>query len=205
MVRTLLIACIILFSVTITSAQTWLEYYDSTYLYWEKDWKKSSNLLLKALPLAEQELGNEHPNYAVLLNDLGICYWKSGDFKLAISTLEKSLRIKKVSLGDEDPDYKASLLNLANILHDNNNHLKAENLYLEVITSYDSTSFKDAYYTAALNSLGILYERQAQFDQAEKQYLRALSFASESAGSDHPIYAKALHNLANLYKKTGEV
>lgn len=205
MVRTLLIVCIISLSVTTASAQTWLEYYDSTYLYWEKDWKKSIELLNKALPLAEKDIGDEHPNFAVLLNDLSICYWKSGDFKLATSTLERSLRIKKVSLGEEDPDYKASLLNLANILHDNNNRVRAENLYMEVIESYDSTSFKDGYYVAALNNLGSLYERQALFSQAEKYYLEVLTYTNEAAGDSHSTYAKALHNLGNLYKKTGNI
>ena len=204
MVRTLLIACILSFTATISMAQTWLQYYDSTYLFWGKDWQKATQLLNKALPLAEQDLGNEHPNFAVLLNDLGICYWKSGDFKLAISTFEKSLRIKKVSLGEEDPDYTASLLNLANILHDNNNRLEAENLYLQVIAGYESGTFKDGYYTAALNDLGILYEKQAQFDQAEKRYLQVLSHAGESTDSTHANFAKALHNLGNLYRKTGE-
>lgn len=205
MFRTLLIACMLTFSVTICPAQKWEEYYDSTYLFWGKDWQKAMQLLNKALPLAEEALGNEHPNYAVLLNDLGICYWKSGDFKRAISSFEKSLRIKKVSLGEEDPDYTASLLNLANILHDNNNRLEAENLYLEVIAGYDSANFKNAYYTAALNDLGTLYEKQALFDQAEKRYLQVLSHAAESTDSTHANFGKALHNLGNLYRKTGQI
>lgn len=205
MVRTLLITCMLVLSVTISSAQTWLDYYDSTYLFWEKDWKKTINLLNKALPLAEKDIGNDHPNYAVLLNDLSLCYWKSGNLKLATSTLEKSLRIKKATIGEKDPDYKASVLNLANILHDNNNQLKAENLYLEVIESYDSVDFKDGYYVAALNNLGTLYEKQAQFDEAERHYLQILIPTNDANGANHLTHAKALHNLGNLYRKTGDV
>src|SRR5690606_11556739 len=109
MVRILLIVFFLFNAVIQSTAQSWMEYYDSTYLYWEKDWNKTITLLNTALPLAEKDIGGEHPNYAVLLNDLGISYWKTGNFKQAAILLEKSIRIKKVSLGEIDPDYKASL------------------------------------------------------------------------------------------------
>src|SRR5690606_33641903 len=94
--------------------------------------------------------------------------------------------------------------NLASILHDNN-QIKAENLYLNIIESYKKSDFKDAFYTTALNSLGNLYETQANYSQAEKFYLLALSQKGETAGISHPTYAKVLLDLGNLYKKAGNL
>lgn len=205
MLRIFLIVCFVLNAVSFSSAQSWLDYYDSTYLYWEKDWNKTIALLDTALPLAEKDIGGEHPNYAVLLNDLGVSYWKAGNFKQAATILEKSIRIKKVSLGEEDPDYKASILNLANVLYDNKNFSGAEANYLKIIESYNNVEFKDAYYLTALSSLGSLYESQANYNQAEKYYLRALQHKEETTGSSHLTYAKVLQNLGNLYKKSGDI
>lgn len=205
MVRILLIVFLFFNAVLSSSAQSWMDYYDSTYLYWEKDWSKTIALLDTALPLAEKDIGGEHPNYAVLLNDLGVSYWKTGNLRQATAILEKSIRIKKVSLGEEDPDYKASLLNLANVLYDSKNLTGAEDYYFKVIESYKNVEYKDAYYQTALNSLGGLYESQANYDQAEKYYLKALEYKEETAGSSHLTYAKVLQNLGNLYKKSGNI
>src|SRR5690554_3873100 len=102
MIRALLLIFLIPITTVATLGQSWTDYYDSTALYWEKDWNKTRSLLQKALSLAEKEIGVEHPNYAVLLNDLGLCYWHQGNYRLAESTLERSLSIKRVTLGAQD-------------------------------------------------------------------------------------------------------
>src|SRR5690606_27018552 len=50
-----------------------------------------------------------------------------------------------------------------------------------------------------------LYEYQANYDQAEKYYLKALEHKEETTGSSHLTYARVLQNLGNLYKKSGNI
>lgn len=201
-----LVAIFLFLSTTGTaSAQSWSIYYDSTAFFWAKDWPKTISLLEKSLSLAEKEIGREHPNYAILLNDLGLGYWHTGNFQLAESTLDRSLRLKKVSLGEKDSEYTATLLNIAGMMHAMNRKGKAESLYLQVLDQYKESNVKDAYYTATLNNLGNLYEEEANYGLAEKQYLKAMAHKAETVGKEHSSYAKTLNNLGTLYQKIGKI
>lgn len=205
MIRALLLIFLIPITTVATLGQSWTDYYDSTALYWEKDWNKTRSLLQKALSLAEKEIGVEHPNYAVLLNDLGLCYWHQGNYRLAESTLERSLSIKRVTLGAQDIEYTASLLNMAGLLHDTNQKGRAESLYLQVLEQYGHDRPKDIYYAEALTGVGSLYEEEANYGLAEKQYLQALHYKATTVGKLHPAYAKVLGNLGRLYQKMGNI
>ena len=205
MIRALLLILFILITVPVAHGQSWSDYYDSTALYWEKDWEKTRSLLQKAIGLAEKEIGVEHPNYAVLLNDLGLSYWHLGNYRLAESAFERSLSIKKVTLGTQDIEYTASLLNMAGMLHDIDQKGRAESLYLQTLEQYTDGHPKDVYYAEALNSLGNLYEEEANYGLAEKQYIQALQYKTASVGKEHPTYAKALGSLARLYQKMGNI
>lgn len=205
MTRVLLLIPFFFIAAHAAHGQSWSDYYDSTAMYWEKDWGKTRSLLQKAVGLAEKEIGVEHPNYAVLLNDLALCYWHLGNYRLAESTLERSLSIKKVTLGIHDVEYTASLLNMAGMLHDINQKGRAESFYLQVLDQYTDAITKDVYYVEALNSLGNLYEEEANFGLAEKQYLQVLQYKTATVGKEHPTYAKALGSLARLYQKMGNI
>lgn len=203
MIRAHLLISLFFIATAVAHGQSWTNYYDSTALYWEKDWGKTKSLLQEALVLAEKEIGVEHPNYAVLLNDLGLCYWHQGNYRLAETAFERSLSIKKVTLGAQDVEYTASLLNMAGMLHDTNRKERAESLYLQVLDQYIPDHPKNVYYAEALTNLGSLYEEEANYGLAEKQYLQALEYKATTVGKDHPTYAKALGNLGRLYQKTG--
>lgn len=205
MIRALLLIYFTFITAVAAYGQSWTVYYDSTALYWEKDWKKTKDLLNEALRLAEKEIGIEHPNYAVLLNDLGLCYWHQGNYRLAESAFERSLSIKKVTLGDKDIEYTATLLNMAGMLHDTNQKGRAESLYLQVLEQYTEAQSKNVYYTTTLSSLGNLYEEEANFGLAERQYLLALAHKATAVGEEHPTYAKILGDLGRLYQKMGSV
>jgi tetratricopeptide (TPR) repeat protein len=53
-----------------------------------------------------------------------------------------------------------------------------------------------------MNQLGLLYERQVHFPEAEALYCRALALGEQSFGTDHPAMATYLNNLAALLQAT---
>jgi tetratricopeptide (TPR) repeat protein len=57
-------------------------------------------------------LGENHPDYATCINDLGLFYLKKGRYNEALLCLEKSLGIRKRIFPKDHPDYIASLGNL---------------------------------------------------------------------------------------------
>ncbi len=54
-----------------------------------------------------------------------------------------------------------------------------------------------------LNTLGILYDHQGNYSEAEPLYLQSLSILERQLGADHPNVADSLNNLAELYRSQG--
>lgn len=186
------------------TAQSWRIYYDSTELYWGGDWEKCIDLLEKALPLAEQESGKNHPNYVVLLNDLGLCYNYTRELEKAEELYKETLLLKKEVLGEDDLDYAATLLNLALIYQEQNKTEEAEKLYQDILRNYQvNYGDKHPEYASIQNYLGLLYNESGDYAKAEAAYKKALHIYSISYGKESSYYATALKNLGNLQKAMG--
>ena len=54
----------------------------------------------------------------------------------------------------------------------------------------------------SLNNLGLLYEAQGKYAEAEPLYQRALGIWEKALGPDHPNAATSLENYAALLRKT---
>ncbi|MGI9543037.1 MAG: tetratricopeptide repeat protein [Cyclobacteriaceae bacterium] len=195
----------LLLSLQSLQAQSWKALYDSTELYWNSDWSKCIDLLERALPLAESDLGQQNANYLVLANDLGLAYLESGLYGKAQPIFEGVVATKKEQLGINHPEYATSLLNLAGIYQDQGFSEQAEKLYLEAIENY-KVSLGDEHpdYATAIQNLGYLYESNGYYSRAEDLYLNAIRIRKFAIGDVHPNYASSLHSLGQLYSKTGE-
>jgi CHAT domain-containing protein/Tfp pilus assembly protein PilF len=185
--------------------QSWKALYDSTEIYWDKDWGKCVALLEEALPLAAEDLSPTSKNYLVLMNDLGLAYLESGDYTKAKSLFVDLVELKKDLLGINSAEYAASLVNLAGIYQDLGELDQAEALFLEAIANY-KVSLGDQHpdFATAVQHLGQLYESQARYTQAEALYLNAINIRKFAIGSFHPNYAGSLFSLGRLYRKTGD-
>lgn len=192
------------FSLSLQS-QEWKALYDSTGVYWNKDWDKCIALLEEALPLAARDISPTSNNYMVLMNDLGLAYLQSGDYTKAKTLFLDLVDLKKDRLGVNSAEYAASVVNLAGIYQDLGENDEAEKLYLEAIENY-KVSLGDQHpdYATAIQNLGQLYEGQARYTQAETLYLNAIHIRKISIGSFHPNYASSLFSLGRLYRKAGD-
>ncbi|GJM27492.1 MAG: hypothetical protein DHS20C17_01270 [Cyclobacteriaceae bacterium] len=187
------------------ASQNWKTLYDSTEIYWDKDWDKCVSLLEEALPLAARDMSPNSKNYMVLMNDLALAYLESGDYTKAKTLFVDLVELKKELLGINSAEYAASLVNLSGIYQDLGEYEKAESLYLEAIANY-KVSLGDQHpdYATAVQHLGQLYESQARYTQAEALYLNAINIRKFAIGSFHPNYASSLFTLGRLYRKTGD-
>lgn len=57
----------------------------------------------------------------------------------------------------------------------------------------------------AMNSLGNLYAAQANMNEAEKMYLRALTGYEKALGPDHTSSLDIVKNIGTLYKRQGKM
>ena len=72
--------------------------------------------LERSLAISEQVLGEQHPDTATSLNNLGMLLQAMGDYAGARPYLERSLAISEQVLGAQHPDTATSLNNLGMLL-----------------------------------------------------------------------------------------
>jgi tetratricopeptide (TPR) repeat protein len=82
----------------------------------------------KALDVAEQTMGPNHPSVARSLNNLAEVYRAQGQYAQAEPLYQRSLAIREKALGTNHPDVVASLQNLAALYRVTRRTAEAETL-----------------------------------------------------------------------------
>ena len=83
----------------------------------------------KALQVAEQNVGPDHPDVATSLNNLALLYKTQRDYAKAEPLYKRSLAIREKALGPDHPSVATSLNNLALLYDTQGEYAKAEPLY----------------------------------------------------------------------------
>lgn len=160
-------------SVAAQNNPPWKTYYDSTQLFWAKDWNKTVQLLENAEHFALSDLGAYHQNYLTILNDLGTAYWKAKDYPRAEQTLKRSLDLKSEVFSQNDKEVILSLNNLAGLYAERGDWAKSKSLYQKILKR-DTDSVRDDVYVSAAQSLVSLYDLNHQADSAD-MWLRRIA------------------------------
>ena len=146
-------------------AQPWKIYYDSTQIYWAKDWNKTVRLLESAERSALSDLGLYHENYLTILNDLGTAYWKARNYPRAEQALSKSLTLKAEVYPVNDKEVILSMSNLAGFYAEQGAWKKSKTLYNRILKT-DPASIPTDIYVSAAQNLVSLYDMNQQSDSA---------------------------------------
>ena len=174
------------------------------YLYNKGNYFDATKYYLESLRIYKEVLGENHPDYATFLNNLGVLYKAQGNNSKAEHYYLESLRICKEVLGENHPSYASSLHNLGELYHTQGNYTEAEKCYLESLRIYKEVlGEKHPDYATILNNLGVLYKAQGNYSAAEQYYLESLRIRKDVLGEDHPDYANSLNNLGSLYQYQG--
>ncbi len=115
----------------------------STY---QRDEKTAVDAVQKALMLYEsiKGFGNNHPKYAVALNELGRCYLSFNKFKEADSCFLRALNIRLSAKIRNYYDIAKSYRNLGELAYKNMEHSKADSLLKIGLQIADSVSGKES-------------------------------------------------------------
>ena len=150
--------------------------------------------------VVQQRLGEEHPNYAITLNNLAQLYRSQGRYSEAEPLYQRALAIDETSLPPDHPHLATSLNNLAGLYESQGRYSEAEPLYQKAL-AIDETSLPPDHPQLAthLNNLAGLYKSQGRYSEAEPLYQRAMAIDEASLPPDHPDLARDLNNLAGLY------
>ena len=82
-------------------------------LYKQGSYERAVTVAKKALQIAEQEVGPDHPDVATCLNNLAELYRAQGQYAQAEPLLKRSLSIFETTFGPNHSDVATSLKNLA--------------------------------------------------------------------------------------------
>ena len=135
---------------------------------------------LKELLRAEELYPGDH----LVQNDLGLVYMSKYRYDLAEKHFKKAIQLK--------PDYAAAKNNLGTV------YLAMENWHVAIAT-FQSIEGNLLYATPhyPLSNLGLAYYNLAEYESAEKYYLRALDL--------EPRFAIALRGLGRTYIAMGRI
>ena len=97
-------------------------------LYQAGDYKRATAIAEKALKVAEENVGPDHPDVATTLNNLAGLYTAQGEYAKAEPLFKRSLAILEKALGPDHPSVATSLNNIAALYRATNRPELAEPL-----------------------------------------------------------------------------
>ncbi|MBF0587674.1 MAG: tetratricopeptide repeat protein [Magnetococcales bacterium] len=149
--------------------------------------------LQRALEIAEQTYGPDHPKTAVALNNLGRIRADAERFLEASELHARALTILESTLGMEHDSVSGTLTLLAKTLHELGKYEQAkvhlERAHVILTKQLDPDHPKIA---ALLNQMGLLLIDLEQHNAARRQFNRALTILQKRYGSQHLKVAETL-------------
>ena len=160
-------------------------------------------LYRRALTLAENTFGPDHPEVATLLSNLGLLLQAANRLDEAEPLMRRALAIAENNFGPEHPAVAGCLNNLAGLLRETGPLAEAEPLMRRTVKITEKSLGPDHPNLAVqLDNLGTLLQSTNRLAEAEPLMRRALAIAEDSLGPDHPEVATHLSNVGRLLHAT---
>jgi len=102
-------------------------------LYKQGRYKEAAQVAEKALKVAKETFGANHPKVAINLNNLGSAWHALSEYQKAIELYEQALTIDRKVYGDEHPQVTIGLNNLGSAWHALGEYQKAITLFKQAL------------------------------------------------------------------------
>lgn len=196
-----------------------------TQLYEQGQYAAAMEPAREALDLARIHFGEDDPQYATALNDIGVLLVLQKEYKQAEKLHLKAIEIRRKILGDKHPDYAESLYNLAFLYNENGYYaqsgllyIKASEIYREIFGDQDpnyiaSQEEVDSIGKLVINTineikgLGLLVQSlvdRASMEEAIHIANKARDLASHHLNKSYPVYTSCTKNLARCMQAKGD-
>jgi serine/threonine protein kinase len=165
-------------------------------------------LLQDALAIRRRTLGEQHPEVAESLDDLGSLQFEIGNLGEAERLLRDALALRRRTLGDEHLDTATTENHLAMALRRKETpeaNAEVEQLYRSALAARRKVlGADDRAIAESLNDLGLLFsQNKRDYAAAEPLFREALEINRRVFGNDHLEVSITLNNLALLLRDTG--
>jgi CHAT domain-containing protein/Tfp pilus assembly protein PilF len=154
----------------------------------------------RALVIDERTRGPNHPDVAVVLNNMSVMYRGVGRYHEAEAAIKRAITIQERARGRDDAEVARGMNNLGRIYALQNRSAEAEELYKRALAIRERKLGANHPYTAStLFFLAELYSLQDRFGEAEGLLKRALVIHEKTYGKNHKYVASILDSLAEVY------
>lgn len=159
---------------------------------------EAAPILSRAVAIGEQQLGADHPDVVILLNDISRLYLRHGAHAHAEPLLQRLLEIKRAK-GEEHPEVATVLASIASVRQTLGRHDEAEQLWRRVLDIRERTLAPNHIATAsALEHLGLSCAARGKLHEALQLLQRALGMREITLGSEHPSLRAVRERIADL-------
>ncbi|MEM6577310.1 MAG: tetratricopeptide repeat protein [Pseudomonadota bacterium] len=168
--------------------------------------EEAVTLYREAMEIDKATIGEQHPHYAIRLNNLASVVRAQGQYEQAETLFRQAIEIGKTTIGEDHPAYAMRLNNLGETLGLQGRFQEAEALYRQAI-EIDKATIGVAHpdYAVHVNNLAHVLQEQGRVEEAETLYREAGKITKTTLGEYHPSYAIRLNNLALAVEVQGRV
>jgi CHAT domain-containing protein/tetratricopeptide (TPR) repeat protein len=169
------------------------------------DYVRAERLRRDGLAAHKSILGDEHPEMAMELSNLGSSYCALNDFARAEPLYREALRINQFVFGEVDPQTAATLEQLAGVYAHLGEDAKAESLYSQSLSIVQTVLGDSSRETAdARVALATFYLSRREFARAEPLLRQALLAVNNAIGVQNGTSARILNQLSVVYQGMGD-
>ncbi|HYX42413.1 MAG TPA: tetratricopeptide repeat protein, partial [Pyrinomonadaceae bacterium] len=164
--------------------------------------------VMRALEIAERELGLKHPGVPILLQnivELGKRFDDRADYAAAELLYLRALDLTEKLRGPQTTE-TATLTNLlGNLYLNKGDYPHAEQFLARTLSIREhALAPTDPLISITLNNLGGLYGQLHDYERAEQFYQRAMTISVQARGADNPDVPTFLNNLGTIYQARGQ-
>lgn len=168
------------------------------------NYEESGPLLNKALTIQKNTFGNNHPETAASLGQLGKLKGSLGEYEEAEQLLRESLHIFNSNHISDTPLLAEVQSNLAFVVRRRGDYQQAEELYKNVIEILHGNYGPDYIQTINMqNRLATTLFNQGMYNETETIYREVLEKRRNLLGDIHPSLAESMNSLGALLMNLG--
>jgi CHAT domain-containing protein/tetratricopeptide (TPR) repeat protein len=164
--------------------------------------KESVPVAERAVRLAIEDVGQDDPLTAEVINALGLSQCRLGNFKEAEKLYRQAMDVIERRLGERSQEFVRQLNNLGELYDTVGRHKDAEAQYARCVEIGRAVlDPHDPDLATLLNNLAEFYRGAGRYGEAEPLYREAMEIERGALGDRNPDYAITVANMGILYRE----
>jgi tetratricopeptide (TPR) repeat protein len=161
------------------------------------NYNEALSYLKRAWKIGEKNLrGDNHPNKAIMLSNIGEVHYYLGDLQEAFINCRQALRMSEKRLGMRHPNLVPLINKLARVFREQKQFEDALDHYRRALHIVEKQFEIDHPYLAVvLQNIGMTYFSQEKYDASRRYMYRTVEITEKSLGPEHPYLGLLLNNI----------